>query len=244
MSLLSRLKTDDSITFDTDRVGGNFKSLETDLYDLTIKFAYLSTSNGGAMALNLEAETQDAVKFTQQFWIVSGDAKGNKNTFTDKEGKQQYLPDFVSANSLALLSVGEGLSDLELEEKTINLYDYDLKKEAPTKVQMFTQLIGQTVKATIVQILEDKKTKNDAGVYVANGETRTVNKIDKFLRERDSMTVTEITAEAEEALHAVKWLEKNQGQVFDKTTKKPGTFGSPSAPAAATGAVKPKSLFA
>ena len=109
---------------------------------------------------------------------------------------------------------------------------------------MFTQMLNQKIKAAVANNLVDKRVTNDAGVYVASGETREENEGVKIMRERDSMTVTEITAEVEEASFAALWIEKNKDQVFDKSTKNvtAGTAGAP-APAAA-GASKPKSLFA
>lgn len=240
---LPNLKTKENITLDRDYVGGS-RILPTAIYDLTIKVAYLSQSKGGAWAINIIAETPEKQTVNQQFWMTSGTEKGCLNVYKDKEGNEQYLPGFVSANSLALLTLGKEIGDLDVEEKVINLYNFEQKKEVPTKVQMYVDLVGTEVKAAVEEQLVDKNVKNDAGKYVPSGETRSVNEIDKFYRMRDSMTVTEIQAQAEEAAYYIIWSEKNKGQIRDKSTKSPGvTSGAPAA-AAKSGASEVKSLFA
>jgi hypothetical protein len=240
---LSKLKTDDAIkTLDTDRVGG-FRLLETDLYDLNIKLAYMTQAASEAMALNIVAETSEGGKVSEAVYMTSGKAKGGKNTYQDKEGNPQYLPGFVIANTLALLAVGKEIGDLDVEEKVINLYDYSQKKDVPTKVQMFVELVGKDVKAGIEKQLVDKQVKNDAGAYVSNGEVREKNEIVKFFRSKDSMSTTEIQAQATEAAFIHVWTDANKGQTKDKTTKVGGAKAAPAA--TGTGAVGgAKSLFA
>ena len=54
MSLLAKLKTDNTIQEDKDVLGGNFAPLESDIYDGTIKYAYLQQSaSSSSMSLNL-----------------------------------------------------------------------------------------------------------------------------------------------------------------------------------------------
>ena len=243
---LSNLKTKENIVLDSDRTGG-FRTLETDIYGLNIKFAYFGKSKGGAMSLNLETETTGGAKLSQQIWITSGDKKGNSNVYKDKDGNEQYLPGFVVANSLCLLALkGQEIADVSVEEKTINIYDFTAKKDLPTKVDMLVDLIGVDIRAAVQKQLVDKNAKDGNGVYQPTGETREQNEIIKFFKNDNNMTVTEITAQAEEALHHDKWLETNKGNVFDKSTKTGATGGAPNKPAGnkAAGAEPKKSLFA
>lgn len=242
MSLLSNLKTDDSIQEETDVLGGGFKPLETDLYDFTVDTAYVGTSQGGAMSLNLTLKTDTNQTVRQTLWMTSGTAKGCKNYYEDAKGNRKYLPGFNSANSLCLLTVGKEIGDLDPEEKVINLYDYDAKKELPTKVQMIVELLDQEITAGVIKQIVDKNVKDGNGNYVPSGETREENEIDKFFRTRDGMTVAEIKAKAEEPVFKNQWVAKNQGVTRNKAKGASGTAGTPaSAPAAAS---KPtKSLF-
>lgn len=239
---LSNLKTKQDVKLDTDRVGGS-RILSTDVYGLTIKLAYLTTAASGAYGFNLVAETPEKQEVKETMWVTSGTAKGGTNTYKDKDGNDQYLPGFVTANSIALLTLGKELADLDLEDKVVNLYDFQQKKELPTSVKMFTDLIGTQIKAAVEEQTVDKQVKNDQGQYVNTGETRKQNEIVKIFRERDSMTVTEIEAQATEAAFVHVWTEKNQGQIRDKSSGASKAGGAKPAAAAAGGGTGVKSLF-
>jgi len=240
MSLLDRLKKDEDVkTFDSDYTGT--KLVDTDVYLSEILLAYLSTAKSGAVALNLELKTAVG-KLKQTIYMTSGTAKGGLTTYKDKDGNKQFLPGYVMCSSVALLTVGKDIGEVDSEEKVINVYDYTAKKELPTKVEMLTELVGQTVKVAIERQLVDKQVKNDDGKYVNSGETREQNEIVKVFRERDDMTVTEITAQVEAAVYITKWTEDNQGKVKDKTKSVAGGAVA-GAPPKAAGAAPLKSLF-
>lgn len=246
MSLLKNLETKAGVEGEKDILGGG-GALESGLYDLTIKVAYVTTSGGGALALNTVFD-YNGKEVRQQFWMTSGTAKGGKNTYIDKRtGKEQYLPGFLTANSLALLTVGKEISQLDLEEKTIKLYDFDAKGEVPTKVQVFTELTGQTITAGVQKQTVDKNI--DSGqvdehgqkIYVPSGETRDINEVVKFFRTDDGLTVPEIEAQVTEAKFKNDWDGKYTGKTINKAkgSKDGVTAGAPS-----TGAKPTKSLFA
>lgn len=232
MSLLDNLRTHEGIATETDSLGSG-GILNTGVYPLTIKFAYMSTSATGAIALNIEAETATNQSIKQAIYMTSGTAKGGKNTYTDKNGKEQYLPGFLLAKSVAMLVANKEIVDLDLEEKTIKLWSYDSKSEEPTKVQMFTELTGKPILAAIERQIVDKNVKNDAGAYVPSGETREQNEIVKFARAEDHFTVAELSAKAVEPSHMADWHEKNKDKVKNKAKGvAAGNAGAPPPPAA------------
>lgn len=244
MSALSALKTHNDIETEKDSVGGGFSPLDSGLYDLKVITAYLKKSQGGALALELAAVTPDGKNLRQSLWMASGDAKGNKNYFEDKNGKKQYLPGFNHANAIALLTVGKEIGELETEEKVINIYSYDAQADVPTKVEMFTELLDQEFTAGVIQQIVDKNVKTDSGAYVPSGETRTENEIDKIFRSRDGLTVAEIRAEASEANFRDAWEKKWTGETKNKAKGVAGNAGTPGKPGAAPVAAAPtKSLF-
>lgn len=244
MSLLKNLETKAGVEGEKDILGGG-GALDSGLYDLTIKVAYVTTSSGGALALNTIFD-YNGKEVRQQFWMTSGNDKGNKNTYT-KDGKEFYLPGFITANSLALLTVGKEISQLDLEEKTIKLYDFEAKGEVPTKVQVFTELTGQTVTAGVQKQTVDKNIDsgqvdgNGRKIYVPSGETRDINEVVKFFRIDDGLTVPEIEAQVTEAKFKNDWDAKYTGKTINKAkgSKDGVTAGTPS-----TGAKPTKSLFA
>ena len=244
MSLLSGLTTSNDIAAEKDSVGGGFV-LDSNVYNFTIKLAYLQKAASDALALVVHLTTEDNKDVRQQFWMTSGKEKGCKNYFVDKKGEKQYLPGFNMANSLCLLTVGKEISQMETETKVVNLYSSEAKAEVPTNVEMLTDLLGKQVLGGLIKQVVDKTAKDAAGNYQPTGETREENELDKLFRERDGKTTAEILAQAPEAVFIETWKKKWVGQVKDKSTKTAGTAGAPKAAgAAATGTAKPQnSLF-
>lgn len=214
MSLLANLATDASIKNEKDSIGGS-GPVDSGLYPLNIAMAYLSTSAGGAMGLVLNLKTEDNKEIRQTLWMTSGTAKGCKNYY-EKDGEKNYLPGFIHANALALLTVGKEISTLETEDKVINVYSAEAKAEVPTKVKVFMDLINQPIIAGMIKQTVDKTVKNEAGAYVPTGETREENEIDKFFRAKDRMTTAEIRAQADEAIFIGSWEQKWKGKVKDR----------------------------
>lgn len=245
--MLDRLQEDTSIvTIDSDSLGG-YGALESALYDMTIKYAYYTESKGGALALNIEATGPNKEHLKQQLWVASGKEKGGKNFYLNKKtGEKVYLPGFVIANSIALLSVKKKIGALPTEKKTIMLYDAETKKDKPTDVDMVTELLGKTVTMGILKQTVDKTTKNEmTGEYEPTGETRDENEIVKIFRASDGKTVTEIMAKAEAAEFKDRWAEKWTGITRNRSVGTGAVSGSPAtgAPQKTGQAAPVESLF-
>lgn len=221
MSLLSTLATDSSIENETDVVGGGYSPLDSDIYAAKVDLAYMTKSSGGAIGVVLHLKTDAGRDVRQTVYVTSGEKKGQKNYY-EKDGQKHYLPGFNLMNSLALLTVGKELSQLDTEDKVINLYNYEAKAEVPTKVPVITDLMNQPIYAAIVKQLVDKRAKADDGSYQPTGESREENEIDKFFRHKDKMTTAEIRAQAEAPAFFERWQAKWKGEVKDKTTKTAG----------------------
>ena len=218
MSFLDSAEYDAGNAVEKDVVGGGFKTLTSDVYQFEILLAYFSKSAGGAKAVNLELKnvaTGNKHRFTTYVSNKQGSIK-----YKDKQtGELKYLPGFQSMDSLCLLAAGKPLVTLQdlTETKTINLYNYELKKEVPTDVPMLMPLIGKVIKAGVLEVIENKNAKNQStGQYEPTNEKRTSNELDKFFRDRDDMTVGEIIAKKPEATFIKEWLDKWQGKPNDK----------------------------
>lgn len=247
MSLLKNLKTDSSIAGEKDVLGGG-GVIDSGYYNFTVSMAYLQESSGGALGLFLtlkDKKTGKDIRSTQ--YLTGGKDKGQKNYY-EKDGEKHYLPGFLIGNSLAQLTTGKEISDLETEEKVVSIYDFDAKAEVPKKVPVLVDLIGKDINAGIIRQTVNKKVKNDAGVYVVTADTRDENEVDKFFCARDDYehyTTAEIKAKAETPEFYKAWTEKNAGKTRDRTSKQTGAAGAPvKAGAAAGGTSKPaSSLF-
>ena len=227
MSLLANLSTDSSIADERDSIGSG-GPVESGLYTCTVSMAHIIKSQGGAMGLVLTLKTEADKEIRQTLWMTSGTAKGGTNYYTDKNGAKQYLPGFVQANALCLLTVGKEISAMDTETKVINLYSPEAKAEVPTKAEVLMDLLNQEITVGIIKQTVDKTVKNDAGVYVATDETREENEVDKFFRTKDRMTTAEIRAQATEAVFIDSWDKKWTGKTKDRA--KGAAAGLPGVP--------------
>jgi hypothetical protein len=245
MSLLADLSTDSEIANEKDSVGSG-GVLESGCYLSTVTLAYVTQAEGGAKGLVLNFKTDEGRDIRQTLWMTSGKAKGCKNYYEDKNGQKQYLPGFLNANALALLTVGKEISQLDTETKVVSVWNKTAKAEVPTKVEVPVDLMGKEIVVGLIKQTVDKTAKNDStGTYDPTGETRDENEIDKFFRAADKMTTAEVRAEAQEASFVNTWEAKWTGKTRNKAKGVTGTAGAPRA-AAATGVTKKPatSLFA
>lgn len=111
------------------------------------------------------------------------------------------------------------MNEQATEPRVINLYDFNAKKELPKEVPMLMDMVGKQVKLAISLNLVDKTAKDDnTGKYKPTGETKEENSITKVFHPVSNKTVPEVKAGQEASFHDA-WLDKNKGQVFNKTSK-------------------------
>lgn len=231
MTNLAMFKQDASIKEQADTLGG-FAILDSDLYDATIELAYIEMSKGGAYGVVFKFKTDDGASLDHTFWISSGREKGQLNYYIDKSGDKQYLPGFNAMNAVSLFTTDKEMAQLAPEEKTIMVYNYELKKDAPTAKPVLTELMGKKVKLGVLKQLEDKNKKNDmTGKYEPTGETRNTNEIDRVFHFPTGLTVIEAKSGKTTGEFCLKWQERNKGQVRDKTAAAKGATATPAASA-------------
>jgi len=243
--MLDNLKSNDSIEHEGDSLGGGSYIIATDTYRLTTDMAYFDKSKNGATSFNVVLKGKNGETVKQTWWVASGNAKGNKNFYTDKNGKDHYLPDFSSANNFCLLACGKEISALKTEEKQIMLYDFTERKEVPTKKMVAMDVLQTETIVAVEKQIVDKTVDDGSGNYLPTGETREQNQIMKTFSVKDKRSAAEVRAElpAEEASFHDDWVEKNKGTVNDLSTgvAAGGTEGAPGDADTAGG--ETKSLF-
>lgn len=224
-SILASLDVANDAAPEIDSVGGS-GPWESGLYHTKVAMAFLRKAASGAMGLHLHLTDIDSGRELRQVvYISSGDAKGNK-TYYEKDGQRRNLPGFSLFRSLTLMTAGKEPTTMETEDKVVSVYSPEAKAEVPTTVPVLTDLLGKEILAGVLRQIEDKNVKNDAGVYVPSGETRENNEIDKFFHVDTRLTVAEAQGGATEGKFIDTWVEKNTGQVRDRTTKTPAA-GAP-----------------
>lgn len=189
-----------------DVLGGSFVK-PTGLYAARVDMAYLGKSKKGAMSLNLHFKLLgDSSIIRQTLWITSGDAKGNKNYYVDKNGLKRLLPGMLEADQISTITAAKPMSALTPEEKTIKLWDYETSSEQPTKVHALTEMVGQDILLGLHKC-RDNKVKKVGEKYVDQKADRHFNELDKVFY-ADGFSVTEKLAEAETPLFNEKWSAK------------------------------------
>lgn len=223
-----------------DFVGGG-GVLATDIYTATIKAAYeTSSSKSKAVAMNLILVI-DGKEVRQQIWMTNG--SGGVTYKDKKSGETKNLPGYNQVNSLFMLVLGKEIGEADVEELTMKLYDFDAKAEINKAVDCYTELHGVEIQVALQQQTVDKTKLNEStGKYDPTGETRDINEVVKFFPATRQVTISEVSrfiktlnatlddvlesGEMEEVLenmpsepgdYAAKWLEKNQGEVYNKS---------------------------
>jgi len=221
-----------------DSLGGFI--LPTGIYPCTIDMAYMSKSQKGADAVNLVLKTQDNREIKQTIYITN---REGQPFYTDKQsGDKRYLPGYNQVNSICDLAAGQDLATTAsaAEEKTINVYDYDAKKELPKSMPILTPLLGKRIVVGLLNIKENKNVQS-GDKWIPGPETRNINEINKAFNEA-GLTQAEIKAGDTVPAFMEKWKEKFGDKEIDKSSKVAG--GSVAgAPGAAAPVAAPPPLF-
>lgn len=243
--------------------------LDTDIYLATIKTAFIGKAvKSEARNVTLLFDI-NGKEYRQQIWVSNRDGDV---TYKDKKtGDMKNLPGFNQINSLTMLVSGLEMGDMDVEELTVKLYDFDAKKELPQAVDCFTALHGEQIMIAMQRQTIDKTVKNEAsGIYETTGEIKDVNEIVKFFAVSSVVTISEVAEfvkslggsfddviangevlkaiskmDPDAGTYAEKWLERNKDQIWDRSTgkKTAGTsFSGGSADKSKTG-TKKNTLF-
>lgn len=239
MSALFGGLTTDGLEETQDRLGG-FQAYETDIYTGVIKAAYAGQSSGGAKSVTVLVDL-GGKEYRETEWITD---KEGKNYFLNKNDKTKKvaLPGFTIIDDICLIATGLPLSEQGAEEKVLNIYDAEQKKEVPKSVQVLTGLTGKPIALGILKVLENKSELRGTE-YVDIPDTRDTNTIDKVFHPELKLTVAEARNGAAEPIFWNSWLDRNKGNTRDKRTIKDGAnTGRAGAPQAGQTPAK-KSLF-
>ena len=222
MSMFSNLTTT-GLEEAEDRLGG-FQPHETDIYLSKIKAAYAGKTDKGALNVTVILETSHG-EYRETVYVTNKDGQNyflNKNDNT----KKVPLPGFTIIDDLCLVTTNKPLSAQTMEEKVMNIYDPEQKKEIPKSVQMLTELTGKSVYVAITKNLENKQEKNSAGNYVPVADTRETNNINKIFHDPTKLTVVEAKNQNTEPVFYDSWLKRHKGNTLDRRTIKEGGSSS------------------
>lgn len=190
-NIFSKAKPAAKAEVEDDFIGGG-GVLDTDIYPGVIKYAFVGkAANSDARCLNLSIMVNNKTEVSRQIWMTN--RKGDVTYKDKKTGEEKNLPGYNQINGLCMLLVSKEVGDMDVEEKTLNLYDFDAKKELPQTVDCFVELHGLPLQVAIQRQTVDKTEKNEStGDYDPTGETRDVNEFIKFFPEDRLVTISEV----------------------------------------------------
>lgn len=241
--MLDDLKINDNVQdTEKDTLPSSWSPLDSDVYLMHIDLVYTNKTPSGARAVHFEmhdAELQYPFKHT--LYVTSGDAKGNRNTFTNSDGVEQLLPGMATAEAIAQLALGKSIGDLPTEEIVVDVWNREAGAKVSTKVQAFTDLHGKELYMGIRKVIDNKSVKGDDGRYHPTNDTIEFNEIEKVFN-RDGLTRTELKAGATEPKFIKDWKDKFAGNTRNKF-KEVANAPKAGAPAATSPAPQTKPLF-
>ena len=179
------------------------RTLDTGVYDATIKVFFLSKAQTGSTMLNQVFKVGNQ-EVTLKAEYLYKDPK--VQYYLDKKtGKKKQNIGIQKLNETCLAAVGEKLENVEMKEKTIKVWDYDLKKEAPVKRMVITGLSDKKVKLALVEVQENKH--SDPSQAVMRNEIAKVATV-------GGATVAEANA-GKDPVWLTAWEERNAGKMRD-----------------------------
>jgi hypothetical protein len=210
-----------------DRIGG-FRVLESGAVTGKIKMAYAGkAANSHAQSITVVL-AHSGGEYRETLWITN---RNGENFFHPKDAhgksdmaKKNPLPGFTIIDDLCLVTTNKPLSEQATEEKVVNLYDFEQRKEVPTGVPMLVDLLDKEVTLGIQKHLKNKQTKSaTTGDYENTSETREENVTDKIFHYPSNLTVVEARKGIQKATFYAAWIEKNTGQTQDRRVIKDGS---------------------
>lgn len=209
------------------------KKLPTDLYKMKIKLAYLDQSKNGAHCLTIVGVTGKAPNEVQYNETIYFTNRAGDNFYIDKKsGDKRMMPGFSNISNMCELLTGKKFGKMEMVDKTINVYNYDERKEMPVERKVLIELVGMIAHPAIYNIAENKQVKGvmkngkEGYVNCPTGATVEKNEISKWF-DLDKCTLPEKKADKPAKFYK-DWLKSHQGKVKDKVEKMAGvTKGMP-----------------
>ena len=221
MSGLDFLKKQDGVEETTqDRVGGGSFVIDSGAHEAVIDKAYLVNSTSSkAVGVRVEATLSNGKKFRETIYVTNGEGK---NTYLNKDNKPTYLPGFELVSNICAVTIGTELAELMPEDKVVEIYNAELKRNAPTSVKMLMELVGKSLILGIAKTKSFKQAKNAvSGKYEDTADIVEGNALINVFNTA-GYTALEIKAKATEVSFINQFMEVYKADYVKDTTKKAG----------------------
>ncbi len=237
MSLLNNIKNATNAEQDSDFIPGTgFEKeiFESGLYKAKILMAYVKPSSSGAIGVHFTFEINSASgekkTFENSFWITN---RNQENFYTTKDGKQYFMRGYNQVNDLCKSVLKKSISEINTEDKTVQIYNFQARKKEPEIVPVITELLERDVILCLIKIRTNKQVKAADGSWQDSQEEVYKNEIDKILINHESLAVTRIELENGDTSQkfATGWVTRWKGKERDQYAQvaAPGTTAPASA---------------
>jgi hypothetical protein len=200
-----------------DSIGNSKFSLDSGVYDFTIKSMYPVKNKGGSASMQLVLETADKKLFNPCIYFMDkegsmttisnwGDTKGKK---VDTFGKQQL-------DAICRMAVGKSLVEVSAsEEKKTVIKQFTKDEKQEVMMYMDVVLPPAKIKLAILETKVNKQAQDGQGKYVPINEERIENTISKIFS-AEGFTKEELDKKLATPVFIEAWKEKFEGKLQDK----------------------------
>ncbi len=228
-------------------VSGGYGAVDADVYLGVIKMIYLDEYKAGSKNFNIIFTADSGKEHKETIYYANKEGVYT----TEKDGKKVPTFGYNRLNSFLKVITEKGITEQDVETKTINVYDFDAKKELPKERKVLMDTINVPVAVGMINT-NTENTTAESNYKDGTGVFKNINSIDKMFFPDTGLTVVERLAGETEPKYMEKWKKDNKGQVRLKEAKNPGAAsggntpsnGASSASASTSEAPAPKkSLF-
>lgn len=189
------------------------RTVDSGVYQGTIKNAFIGKSSGGATSVSLEVKLDSGKTIFETIYVTN---KQGDITY-EKNGDIGYLPGFLTVNQIALFATGKDLYELEpeMEERIVKQYDSKAGKQVDKPAMVIVPLLEQPILVAIKEVRENKTKAGDGNKRITLAEDRVYNTIDKVFHPSTFHTQAELEQE-KEATYLESWKKDNEGKLDDR----------------------------
>ena len=218
MGMFSGIDQSVKVEVEEESLGGSGYVKDSGVYNFIIQMAYGGQSAGGAYFIDLKLKTENGQSMNVREYITSGEAKGTRPYYLDKDGKQRPLPGYSKMNALDVLLTGNVEQYPNTVTKEIPLWNKEAEKEVPTKAEVVTEWVGKPITALVRCVREFKQVKNETtGKWVNGSETKDFGEVMHFIDPITGQTRSEKLADKEAKIKAQFELKYDSKYILDKT---------------------------
>lgn len=225
--MLDALKIGKNVKRDEEKdVVSSGGALDTNVYPAKIKYGYLYKSTRGALMAKIEFDTGGRSVSIDE--CIMSNKSGELKATYEKGGEVRLLPGYSKILNV-FQTVGitndagelvQDLSEVEVEERLLKLYDFKERKEVASEQNCLVQLFDENVEIAVYKEVVDKTTnvagEDEPADYQPTGETREVNEVVKVMNEDGFTLLEQGDEDVTEPLFKAEWIEAHKGKVKNK----------------------------